>query len=89
MDVIERINSIITAEGLNVASFARIVGIGDQTIRGIVVQKRNKPGFEVLSRILETFLDVNAEWLPPLQSYSIISGKKMKESNSLSKRISG
>ena len=50
-------------EGLNVASFARRIGVVDQTIRGIVVQRRNKPGFDLIVRILQTFDWVNAEWL--------------------------
>lgn len=48
---------------MTVASFARTLGLGDQTIRGIVVQRRNKPSFEVLSKIIEAFPTVNAEWL--------------------------
>lgn len=63
MDIIERINAIIVTEGLNVASFARKIGMGDQTIRGIVVQRRNNPSFEVLSRIIEAFPNVDAKWL--------------------------
>ena len=50
-------------EGLNVASFARRVGVVDQTIRGIVVQRRNKPGFDLMVKILQTFTWVNPEWL--------------------------
>lgn len=63
MGIIERIQKIMEREGLNVASFARRVGVVDQTIRGIVVQRRNKPGFDLIVRILQTFAWVNAEWL--------------------------
>ena len=63
MGIIERIQKIMEKEGLNVASFARRVGVVDQTIRGIVVQRRNKPGFDLIVRILQTFAWVNAEWL--------------------------
>lgn len=63
MEIVERIQKIMEKEGLNVASFARKVGVVDQTIRGIVVQRRNKPGFDLIVRILQTFVWVNAEWL--------------------------
>ena len=63
MEIIERIQKIMEREGLNVASFARRIGVVDQTIRGIVVQRRNKPGFDLIVRILQTFAWVNAEWL--------------------------
>lgn len=63
MGIIERMQKIMEREGLNVASFARRVGVVDQTIRGIVVQRRNKPGFDLIVRILQTFAWVNAEWL--------------------------
>ena len=63
MGIIERIQKIMEKEGLNVSSFARRVGVVDQTIRGIVVQRRNKPGFDLIVRILQTFAWVNAEWL--------------------------
>lgn len=63
MEIIERIQKIMEREGLNVASFARRVGVVDQTIRGIVVQRRNKPGYDLIVRILQTFDWVNAEWL--------------------------
>lgn len=63
MDITERMKSIIEAEGMSVSSFARALGLCDQTIRGIVVQKRNKPSFDLLSKIIETFPTINAEWL--------------------------
>lgn len=63
MDVIERIQQIISSESLTVSSFSRKIGVGDQTIRGIVVQRRNKPGFEVIAKIIQTFNWLNPEWL--------------------------
>lgn len=61
MDIAERINQIIDREGLTVASFARKIGVGDQTVRSVCVLKRNKPGFEFLSNLIQTF-----EWLNPV-----------------------
>lgn len=63
MDIIDRLQEIISYADLNVSSFAKRIGVVDQTIRGIVVQRRNKPGFDILEKILQTFTWVNAEWL--------------------------
>ena len=63
MDIIDRLQEIIDYTGLNVSSFAKKIGVVDQTIRGIVVQKRNKPGFDILAKILQTFTWIDAEWL--------------------------
>lgn len=63
MDVIERLQKIIEHENLSVSAFARKIGVVDQTIRGIVVQKRNKPSFDMLVKILQTFDWLSAEWL--------------------------
>lgn len=63
MDIIERLQEIIHYADLNVSSFAKKIGVVDQTIRGIVVQKRNKPGLDLLSKILQTFTWIDAEWL--------------------------
>lgn len=63
MDIIERLQKIIEHEQLSIPGFARKIGVVDQTVRGIVVQKRNKPGFDMLVKILQTFDWLNAEWL--------------------------
>ena len=63
MDIIERLQEVINYEGLTVSAFARKIGVVDQTIRGIVVQKRNKPSFDILEKIIQTFDWIDAEWL--------------------------
>lgn len=63
MDIIERLQEVINYEGITVSAFARKIGVVDQTIRGIVVQKRNKPSFDILEKIIQTFDWINAEWL--------------------------
>lgn len=60
MEINDRINQIIEHEHLSVAAFARKIGIGDQTVRSVCVLRRNKPGFEFLSNLIQTF-----EWLDP------------------------
>jgi hypothetical protein len=62
MDICDRINLIIEKEGLTVASFARKIGTGDQTVRGCVVQRRNKPSYEFIAKIIQTFNWLNPRW---------------------------
>ena len=63
MDIIERLQEVIAHEGLTVSAFARKIGVVDQTVRGIVIQRRNKPSFDILEKIIQTFNWINAEWL--------------------------
>ncbi len=63
MNIIDRLQQVIEHEGLNVASFAKKIGVGDQTIRGIVIQKRNNPGYELIYKISQAFDWLNIEWL--------------------------
>lgn len=63
MDICDRINQIIEKEGLTTASFARKIGVGDQTVRSVVVLKRNKPGYDFLLKISQTFEWLNTDWL--------------------------
>ena len=63
MEICDRINKIIEHEGLTTASFARKIGVGDQTVRSVVVLKRNKPGYEFILKIAQTFEWLNIEWL--------------------------
>lgn len=63
MDICERIKQLIEDQNMTIASFARKIGVGDQTVRGIVVQKRNKPGYDVILKIVQTFEWLNVEWL--------------------------
>lgn len=60
MSINNRINQIIEHEQLSVAAFARKIGIGDQTVRSVCVLQRNKPGYDFLSSLIQTF-----EWLDP------------------------
>lgn len=58
----KRICYIIEKEGHNISSFARKIGIGDQTIRSIT-KDRNKPSYEIIVKIIESFEWVDANWL--------------------------
>ncbi len=63
MDIADRINQIIEHEDLSIAAFARKINVGDQTVRSVCVLRRNKPGFEFLSNLIQTFEWVNPVWL--------------------------
>lgn len=63
MSINERICELIEHEHLTVASFARRIGVGDQTVRSVCVVKRNKPSFDFIEAIIQTFAWLNAEWL--------------------------
>lgn len=62
-DIFDRIAYIIEKEQLNIASFAKRIGSGDQTIRSIIKHRRNYPGYEVLQKIICAFEWVDATWL--------------------------
>lgn len=50
------------ADGV-VMQFASMLSTNDQNIRNITVSKRNKPGFDLIASILQTFDDINPDWL--------------------------
>lgn len=63
MDICDRINQIIENQGLNISSFARRIGVGDQTVRAVVAQRRNKPGYDFILKIAQAYKWLNVEWL--------------------------
>lgn len=63
MTINDRVVAIIERENLTVASFARKLEIGDQTVRSVCVLRRNRPSFEFLSKIIQTFEWLNPRWL--------------------------
>lgn len=62
-DIIDRINYLIEKEGFTIASFSKKIGAKDQTIRNSIVQRKNKPSYEVLSAMCQSFDWLNAKWL--------------------------
>ena len=63
-DIFDRILYMVDshADG-KIAKFARMIGSGDQTMRSIVKNRRNYPGYEVLVNILHAFEWLSPEWL--------------------------
>lgn len=58
----KRICYIIKKEGHTVGSFAKKMNVQDQTIRNITIG-RNKPGYDVIVKIIDSFEWVDANWL--------------------------
>lgn len=62
-NIFDRIQYIIDREGLNISSFSKEIGVVDQTIRNILKRRSSKPGFDVLSKIIQKYAWVDARWL--------------------------
>lgn len=78
MTINERICEIIKQEKMSVAAFARAIGVGDQTVRSVCVMRRNKPSFDFLYAIVQTFDWLNPEWLITGQGEMRRSPEEMK-----------
>ncbi len=63
MEICDRLNELIEAQHMSVAAFAKFIGVGDQTVRGVVVQRRNKPGYDFLYKVATAFDWLNVDWL--------------------------
>ena len=58
----ERIKHIINTKGLTSSKFADIIGVQRSGISHIL-SGRNKPGLELLNKILVNFTDISGDWL--------------------------
>ena len=58
----ERIKRIISSKGLTSSRFADIIGVQRSGISHIL-SGRNKPGLELLNKILVNFPDISGDWL--------------------------
>jgi len=57
-----RLTQFLTSEQLTPARFADILGVQRSGISHIL-SGRNKPGFDLMEKMVNKFPDVNAEWL--------------------------
>lgn len=58
----ERLEKIMSAEGMNAKQFAMQVGIQPGTMSNIM-NGRNNPSLDVLQRVLNSFRAISADWL--------------------------
>lgn len=59
----DRINRLITVLEMNPTSFSESVGVNVTVIFNIIKGRRSKPSFDLLVKILNTYENLNAEWL--------------------------
>ena len=57
-----RIKEIMDHRGLTPSEFADAIGVQRSNVTHIL-HGRNKPGFQFIAKILETFPEINAKWL--------------------------
>ncbi|MFI3258565.1 MAG: helix-turn-helix transcriptional regulator [Rikenellaceae bacterium] len=58
----EKITYLMKSEGLTTTRFAEILGIQPSTVSHLV-SGRNKPGYDLLQKILRRFPRINPDWL--------------------------
>ncbi|PKP39530.1 MAG: hypothetical protein CVT98_01460 [Bacteroidetes bacterium HGW-Bacteroidetes-15] len=58
----DRIQKLLTSEGIQPTKFAEIIGVQRSSISHIL-SGRNKPSFDVIQSILRKFPRLNSEWL--------------------------
>ncbi|BDD04435.1 helix-turn-helix transcriptional regulator [Aureibacter tunicatorum] len=59
----ERLEFLLQELRYNRSEFARKVGVSIQTIHNILGEKKTKPTFEVINKILKNIPDINSDWL--------------------------
>lgn len=63
-DIFDRISYLIDKEAGGVADkFGEMIGFSGQAVRYVSSLKRNKPKYDMLVSILQTFVCVNPDWL--------------------------
>ena len=58
----DQIQEILKREKLTSAQFADRIGVQRSSVSH-VISGRNKPGFDFIRKILESFTEINADWL--------------------------
>ena len=58
----EQIQEILKRENITSSQFADKIGVQRSSVSH-VISGRNKPGFEFIRRVIESFPDINADWL--------------------------
>jgi transcriptional regulator with XRE-family HTH domain len=61
-NITERMRQVMESKGLNAKGFAELLGIQRSGLSHIY-SGRNKPGLDLIQKILEVFPEVSADWL--------------------------
>lgn len=67
-DVSDRLKELIIQKGLNYSSLGALIGYSDVSV-GKLVKGLNKPKYEAIKGILESFPDLSARWLLTGEGY--------------------
>ena len=59
----DRIKVLIDRLGVSPSKFSESIEVKATVIHNIIKARRSKPSFDILSRILEKYSDVSADWL--------------------------
>ncbi len=59
----DRIAFLINSLGITKNKFSNEIKVSAPVIHNIIKARRSKPSFEILSKILTTYKEVNADWL--------------------------
>lgn len=64
VSVNERVNFLVdTLKGGNKSAFAKDIGVGGGVVQDIVAGRLNKPSFDVLTKIVNTYPNISLDWL--------------------------
>ncbi|MCU0436666.1 MAG: transcriptional regulator [Raineya sp.] len=75
----ERIKRLMDYKKMNKSSFAKEIKISPQTLQNIVEGRQNNPSFEVISKIVNRFDDINPKWLILGKGEKFINKETLKE----------
>ncbi len=62
MSVLDRFKEVIKYSGLNKSNFAKKINTPTSTINNIL-SRNSKPNVDILNEVINSFGDINAEWL--------------------------
>lgn len=72
----DRIFALIEALGYNKRSFSNELGLSNDVTIGRIVNEQREPSFKILSMIIQTFGNINANWLLTGEGEMLLDNKK-------------
>ena len=62
MSIQNRLEHIISSEGLNKTTFSKALGLSNNVTIGRIIKEKRNPSYETIERIVKVF-NINANWL--------------------------
>ncbi len=78
-DISNRIELIISHFGHTKNSFSKAIGLSNNVTIGRIVNENNKPSYEVIEKIVQTFGSINAKWLLIGEGEMISANENLKQ----------